>query len=48
MPSEAFYRTSAGAEIKATRQIVLYPGTEHFNLDKKTEVMPLASLLAMF
>ncbi|MHB8304198.1 MAG: VirB8/TrbF family protein, partial [Acidobacteriaceae bacterium] len=32
-------------DIKATRQIVLYPGQERFKLDKKTEVMPLKRLL---
>jgi predicted AAA+ superfamily ATPase len=42
-PSKGFY---IGCEdIKATRQIVVYPGTERFQLDPKTEVMPLDTLL---
>ncbi len=42
-PSKGFY---IGCEdIKATRQIVLYPGDERFKLDAKTEVMPLNLLL---
>lgn len=42
-PSKGFY---IGCEdIRATRQIVLYPGTERYKLDRKTEVMPLAVLL---
>jgi predicted AAA+ superfamily ATPase len=43
-PSKGFY---IGCEdIKAKRQIVLYPGDETFKLDAKTTVMPLQSLLA--
>jgi predicted AAA+ superfamily ATPase len=42
-PSKGFY--NGCEDIKATRQIVLYPGNERFKLDKKTEVMPLATLL---
>jgi predicted AAA+ superfamily ATPase len=43
-PSKGYY---LGCEdIGATRQIVLYPGTERFRLDAKTEVMPLAVLLS--
>ncbi len=45
-PSKGFY--NGCEDIKATRQIVLYPGTERFKLDKKTEVMPLTSLLTDF
>ncbi|MHB1700718.1 MAG: ATP-binding protein [Acidobacteriaceae bacterium] len=45
-PSRGFH--NGCEDIKATRQIVLYPGTDHFKLDQKTEVMPLGSLLAMF
>src|SRR5260370_5329447 len=42
-PSKGFY---IGCEdIRATRQIVLYPGDERFKLDTKTEVMPLETLL---
>jgi hypothetical protein len=42
-PKSGFY---IGCEdIRATRQIVLYPGEERFNLDKKTEVMPLRIFL---
>ena len=44
-PSKGFY--NGCEDIKATRQIVLYPGEERFKLDKKTEVMPLSSLLTM-
>jgi len=37
--SKGFY---IGCEdLKATRQIVLYPGTERFRIDAKTEVMSL-------
>ncbi len=32
-------------DIKATRQIVLYPGTETYRIDPKTEVMPLERLV---
>lgn len=42
-PSKGFY--NGCEDIKATRQIVLYPGEERFKLDKKTEVMPLKMLL---
>ena len=42
-PSKGFY--NGCEDIKATRPIVLYPGTERFKLDKKTEVMPLDRLL---
>ena len=38
-PSKGFY--IGCANIKATRQIVLYPGDEKFKLDARTEVMPL-------
>ena len=31
--------------IKATRQIVLYPGQKRYKLDPRTEVMPLDELL---
>jgi predicted AAA+ superfamily ATPase len=42
-PSKGFY---IGCEdIKATRQIVLYPGEETFKLDARTEVMSLQTLL---
>lgn len=43
-PGKGFYIGSE--DIQATRQIVLYPGTEKFNLDRKTEVMPFNLLLA--
>jgi len=43
-PSKGFY--SGCADIKATRQIVLYPGSESFRLDAKTEVMPLSKMLS--
>ena len=42
-PSKGFY--IGCADIKATRQIVLYPGLESFRIDAKTEVMPLSSFL---
>ena len=42
-PSKGFY--NGCEDIKATRQIVLYPGTDRFKLDAKTEVMPLATFL---
>ena len=42
-PSKGFY--NGCEDIKATRQIVLYPGEERFKLDKKTEVLPLPRLL---
>jgi hypothetical protein len=42
-PSKGFH---IGCEdIQATRQIVLYPGTERYKLDAKTEVMSLDELL---
>ena len=42
-PSKGFY---IGCEdIRATRQIVIYPGEETFRLNAKTEVMSLQSLL---
>jgi predicted AAA+ superfamily ATPase len=43
-PNKGFY--AACEEIKPTRQIVLYPGTESYRHDPKTEVMPVANLLA--
>ena len=43
-PSKGFY--VGCADINATRQIVLYPGTESFMLDAKTEVMPLSKALS--
>jgi uncharacterized protein len=43
-PSKGFH--NACGDIKATRQVVLYPGEERFRIDTKTEVMPLAGLLA--
>jgi predicted AAA+ superfamily ATPase len=43
-PKKGFY---IGCEdIRATRQIVLYPGDERYNLDAKTEVMPLRIFLS--
>jgi hypothetical protein len=42
-PSKGFY--TACADIKATRQIVLYPGKEKYRHDPKTEVMPPERLL---
>ena len=42
-PSKGFY--VACEDIKATRQIVLYPGRERYKLDPRTEVMPLDELL---
>ena len=42
-PSKGFY--NGCEDIKAARQIVLYPGEERFKLDKKTEVMPLKQFL---
>jgi uncharacterized protein len=43
-PSKGFY---IGCEdIKAVRQIVLYPGDETYKLDRKTEVMPLRTFLS--
>jgi predicted AAA+ superfamily ATPase len=43
-PSKGFH--IGCADIKAARQIVLYPGNEGFKLDAVTEVMPLSRLLA--
>ncbi len=43
-PSRGFY--NGCEDIKATRQIVLYPGQERFRLDKKAEVMPLETLMS--
>ena len=43
-PSRGFYIGSE--DINATRQIVLYPGDERFNLDAKTTVMSLQALLS--
>jgi hypothetical protein len=42
-PSKGFY--IGCQDIRATRQIVLYPGTERYKLDPKTEVMSLDVLL---
>jgi predicted AAA+ superfamily ATPase len=42
-PSKGFY--IGCADIKATRQIVLYPGDEKFKLDARTEVMPLGTFM---
>lgn len=42
-PSKGFYVGSE--DIRATRQIVLYPGDETFKLDAKTAVMSLRTLL---
>jgi uncharacterized protein len=42
-PSKGFY--IGCQDIRATRQIVLYPGTESYKLDPKTEVMSLDVLL---
>jgi hypothetical protein len=42
-PSKGFY---IGCEdIGAARRIVIYPGTERYKLDQKTEVMSLDMLL---
>jgi len=43
-PRKGFY--IGCQDIRATRQIVLYPGEERFNLDVKTEVMPLQIFLS--
>jgi hypothetical protein len=43
-PSKGFY--IGCADIHATRQIVLYPGSESFKPDAKTEVMPLSKVLS--
>jgi uncharacterized protein len=42
-PSKGFH--IGCADIKAARQIVLYPGSESFRIDAKTEVMPLSAFL---
>ncbi len=42
-PSRGFH--AASEDVKATRKIVLYPGTETYRHDAKTEVMPLSQLL---
>src|SRR5580698_8765162 len=42
-PSKGFY--IACQDIRATRQIVVYPGTERYKLHRKTEVMSLDGLL---
>jgi uncharacterized protein len=42
-PGKGFY--IGCADIKATRQIVLYPGDERFRLDAQTEVMPLRTFM---
>ena len=44
-PSKGFY--NGCEDIRATRQIVLYPGTEKFKLNAKTEVMSLQTFLQM-
>jgi hypothetical protein len=44
VPSKGFY--IGCADINATRQIVLYPGSESFMLDAKTEVMSLSKVLS--
>ena len=43
-PAKGFY--FGCADIKATRQFVLYPGRERFKINTKTEVMPLDTFLA--
>lgn len=43
-PSKGFY--IGRADVKATRQIDLYPGIETFKLDTKTQVMPLSKFLS--
>ncbi len=42
-PGKGFY--IGCADVKATRQIVLYPGQESYKHDAKTEIMPLHTLL---
>lgn len=42
-PSRGFH--TACEDVKATRRIVIYPGTESYRLDSVTEVMPLDALL---
>lgn len=46
VPSKGFY--IGCADLKAIRQILLYPGTESYRADSKTEVMPLKRLLEEF
>ena len=43
-PSKGFY--IGCADIQATRQVVLYPGSEVYRHDARTEVMPFSDLLA--
>jgi len=43
-PARGFY--IGCDDIKATRQLVLYPGEQRFPVDKNTEAMPLQALLA--
>jgi hypothetical protein len=43
-PSKGFY--IGCGDIRATKQIVLYPGDERYSLDSKTEVMPLQIFLS--
>ncbi len=43
-PGKGFY--IGCADVKATRQMVIYPGKERFKIDAKTEVMPLEQILA--
>ncbi len=43
-PSKGFY--IGCTDIEATRQVILYPGDETFNLDPKTQVMSLTSFLS--
>jgi predicted AAA+ superfamily ATPase len=42
-PNKGFY--TGCEDLDATRRIVLYPGTESYPLDQKTEVMPVGRLL---
>jgi hypothetical protein len=42
-PSKGFY--IGCADIKASHQIVVYPGRESYKHDPKTEIMPLETLL---
>jgi len=44
VPSKGFY---IGCEdVRATKQVVLYPGDERFKLDAKTEVMSLQTFMS--
>lgn len=43
VPSKGFY--IGCADLKATRQIILYPGKEAYRINPKTEVMPLDRLV---